>query len=98
MPTKVLAYVNHGRWLCDCPGCNTGWQVQIETPLVLYDAKARVQQRCKCGYELAVQFPAEYEAINEALAERRLAVNRNWYPHETVIDLLAQTLEREEVA
>lgn len=94
----VNAYVNHGRWLVDCPQCNTGWLVRRDTPLMLFDAKARPAPRCKCGYELTPLFPVDYEAINEALAERRHAVNRNWYPHEDVIDLLAQTLEREEIA
>lgn len=94
----ALAYVNHGRWVCDCPACNAGWLVRPEAPQSLFDAKGRPYERCRCGTPIAVQFPAEKAAIDAALAERRLDVNRNWYPHETVIDLLAQTLEREEVA
>jgi hypothetical protein len=88
--------VNHGRWVVDCPGCTTGWIVNYDSPLALFDAVGGIHRRCTCGYELAIQFPAEYAAINSALGERKRMVNRNWYPHETVIDLLAQTLEREE--
>lgn len=97
MPTEALAYVNHGRWICDCPACKTGWLVNPATPSKLYDAKGREHDACSCGTAIVVVFPAEKAAIDEALAERKHAVNRNWYPHESVIDLLAQTLEREEV-
>lgn len=96
MLTKALAYVNHGRWLIECPSCKTGWLVNRDTPFGFFDARGMPHTACLCGLEIIVQFPERYDAINAALAERQNIINRNWYPHESVIDLLAQTLEREE--
>lgn len=83
----VSAYVNHGRWLVDCPGCNTGWCVRPETPSLLLDARGRGFTECKCGRGVVVQFPNEMPAIDEVLGLREQPVHRNWRPGETVIDL-----------
>jgi hypothetical protein len=83
----TLAYQNHGRWLIDCPHCNTGWIVRAETPSLLIDAKGRVQHACFCGYIAVAQFPAERVEIDELLARRPDPSNRNWRPGETIADL-----------
>jgi hypothetical protein len=88
----LAARVNHGRWLVDCPYCSGAELADRDDPrffcLSCYNAGAG-------GAWLPVQFPGGREGIESALLERKQAETRNWVPGETVIDLLAQTLERE---
>jgi hypothetical protein len=73
------AYVNHGRWVVDCP-----------TP---YCNEAHLAEPVTCGgcsqtYRPA--FPAERVLIDAALSRRVVAETRNWLPSETVADLEAE--------
>lgn len=73
-PAKARAYVNHSRWIAECPmecGC------------------ARVLQRqetmfhcSECGALTQVEWPANADEIWEALQERPLPRTRNWFPEE----------------
>ena len=83
----VAAYMNHGRWVIDCPACNTGWLVRPETPSLLVDGRGGVHHGCKCGDVLIVQFPAEKMAIEEQVEKRPNLINRNWRAGETIADL-----------
>lgn len=81
-----FAYVNHGRWVVDCRGCNTSWIVRPETPSLLIDAKGGVHTECSCGAVVVAQFPGEKSAIDDLLLSRP-DVNRNWRPGESIFDL-----------
>ena len=84
--------VEHGRWLVDCPFCNSANLADDDEPR-FFCLDCRNEDAG--GLWLPVQWPRERKEIEDALLERKHTVNRNWLPHESVIDLLAQTLERE---
>jgi hypothetical protein len=85
---EAVAYVNHGRWVADCPSpaCTGAELVDPDEPrfycLSCYNAAFG-------GLWLPVRFPPERErqAIERALLARPRARNRNWYPGETVAQL-----------
>jgi len=83
----LVAYVNHGRWVVDCPDCGNGMYVHPD----------HLVWCCNCGNRSAggmqrrVQWPAELERIEQVLLLRPTA-NRHWYPHETVADLVAESI------
>lgn len=95
MTTKlaVPAYVNYGRWVADCPFCPGAEQVygelqhkdRIPYPYGIVDSTLH------CGYTgktAPVVFPAHAPQIISILRRRPRARNRNWYPHESVQDLI----------
>lgn len=100
----VVAYVNHGRWVADCPdpACAGAELVDPAEPLFY----------CLSCYNAAVggawrpvRFPprSARQAIEQALLERARPERRNWYPGETVEDLrrehaLRQHAEAERLA
>lgn len=70
---KVVAYVNHGRWVADC--------------LTPYCGGARVINPdhnpfwcVYCGQSYLVEWPAELQAIATILEQRPLAQNQNFHP------------------
>ncbi|MCU4184032.1 hypothetical protein K6U06_06645 [Acidiferrimicrobium sp. IK] len=84
----AAAYVNHGRWMVDCPhGCGSAQ----------YASHADRRMFCvECssggtGLWITVSWPspADVAAIEAALS-CRLVPNRNWRPGETVEQLHAQ--------
>jgi hypothetical protein len=77
----LAAYLNHGRWVVDCPACPSA-------------ALAGATFACEdCGYgPEAVQMPAEAADVEDAVRPRPLR-NRNWRPTETVADLEAENAE-----
>lgn len=79
----VDAYVNHGRWVADCPLCNGAELV----------APGEAMLCGSCGATHTVVFPDHATDIEEALAKRP-AMKRNWNPDETVDELIAQNIER----
>ena len=88
----IPAYVNHGRWVADCPACRTGLQLP-RGPRQVKAEFVQVSDACvSCEYPIQVVMPEDADLIDNALASRRLMVNRNWYPHESVGDLLAENL------
>lgn len=78
----VAAYLNHGRWLADCP-CNGAELVAPDLPMVCGS----------CGAEHQVVFPTDRERI-ETILNKRPVLNQNWLPDETVGELEAQNIER----
>ena len=87
----IPAYVNHGRWVADCPDCRVGLQL----PRGVFQVKAEfvfVGDKCiTCGVATRVGWPEDADLIDRALEPREL-INRNWYPHETVDDLIVENL------
>lgn len=86
--TPVVAYINEGRWVADCPECNGGIAVWPGMPdACCYDS----------GHVWTVTFPAvaeigQAEALLEHRAEPR---TRNWIPAaETIDDLKAENVLR----
>ena len=50
-----------------------------------------------CRLPLKVKWPDDVDLIDAALSARPMPVNRNWYPKETVADLIAENKEFMEV-
>jgi len=91
-PALLPAYVNHGRWVVDCPGCGSGLQLP-RGPRRVPPEFVQVGDVCVvCGTPLRVVWPEDPRLIDAALAVRPLPVNRNWVPAEDVADLLAENV------
>lgn len=78
----LVAYVNHGRWVADCP-CGSGLL-----------CSPRDEDACclECGLVHRVAFPepSDIDAATQILMQRPRR-NRNWYPvGEQVSDLAAE--------
>lgn len=85
MVLTVRAYVNHGRWVAECP---------LEDGYYAVAAKPGRGFTCAChGREYVIAFPPEFAEIEAVLGRRPALRNRNWTPDETVADL-----ERENAA
>lgn len=71
--TQARAYVNHGRWVADCPrrGC-TNARLLKERDATFH---------CNvCKLVASIEWPADADAIWEALERRPVPRTRNWYP------------------
>ena len=104
---QVLAYVNHGRWLVDCPGCRTGLQlprgVQASPIAATGGAEPVIQVKAKwvlpesnpqcfiCDTPIKVMWPKDADLVDAELSNRPRLVNRNWRPGESVESLTAET-------
>lgn len=80
---SVVAYVNHGRWVADCPCAGA----EVVSP--------GVDMRCgSCGMTSPVKFPkkADQDRIN-GLLEKRPPMNQNWRG-ENVADLLGENIAK----
>lgn len=81
--TAISAYVNHGRWIAECPDCKNA-QLACKT-----DHRFLCNE---CGNVAvdnlwrAVIWPANVEGI-ESMLESRPRVNQNWVPGEHGADL-----------
>lgn len=79
----LVARVNHGRWLADCP---TG---DGDAPVIDPEWGIAICLTCGSIFTTSIVLPAEWPAIDAALMQRPLAPNRNWTHAETLADLLA---------
>lgn len=71
-PPVAQAYVNHGRWIAECPfECGSARQLQPHE---------RLFQCSECKSILPIIWPPDADGIWEALNERRLPRTRNWFP------------------
>jgi len=78
----VTAYLNHGRWVADCP-CNGA---ELVTP-------GETMLCGSCGAEHKVGFPTKKQRGEiETLLAKRNPPNQNWHG-ETVDELLAENIE-----
>jgi hypothetical protein len=76
-PDVVPAYVNHGRWLADCPHCRGGMVVHPQWP----DARCL---DCGAVYAaIAWPPPDDFARIEDLLVVRPM-VKQNWYPAEPI--------------
>ncbi|HEV2778540.1 MAG TPA: hypothetical protein VGX25_03995 [Actinophytocola sp.] len=98
------AYVNHGRWLADCPRphCGNAMLLQFQPRQELFHCGGLGG----CQLVTPVDWPIDAEAITAVLALRPVPVTRNWAPAghrqsvttgtpdgQTVIDLLEENVE-----
>jgi hypothetical protein len=72
IPAKARAYVNHGRWVADCPA-ECGGAMSLDPRQGLFACGV-----CKQMNE--VEWPDNPDEIFETLMRRPLARNRNWFP------------------
>jgi len=74
---KIKAYVNHGRWVADCPKCNGAELIHAKDVLF----------KCQlCKAEAECKQPRNARKI-DALLEPRPLENRNWQAGESLDDL-----------
>lgn len=90
----IPAEINHGRWIVRCPYCSGAELADTADPRFFCLSCLNEEAG---GKWLPVQFPANREELEKALLERKQVETRSWLPHESLTDLLAQTLEREEL-
>ena len=95
---KANAYLNHGRWVVECPRktCRGAMKVKPSGPAKL---------RCICPDDVVCdhgdvckqpiepQFPDDVVGIVETVAKRPDPASRNWEPGETVELLTAENIE-----
>lgn len=71
-PKLALAYVNHGRWIVECPWeCGSAKQLQPHDMLFACS---------ECHQITPVAWPSDPDGIWEALLERPVPRTRNWFP------------------
>jgi len=82
---RVLpAYVNHGRWVANCPVCNGG--IMCPEPSL----RGRRGACLDCGSIFRIDYPVGWRLIEAALNQRPDPVNRNWLLGETLAHLIAE--------
>jgi hypothetical protein len=99
-PAQARAYVNHGRWIADCP-VECGSALSLDPKQVTYHCP-------ECKWMGQIEWPDNADEIWETLQERRIPRTRNWFPSghvlalrsgsphgQTVKELLEETAENE---
>lgn len=96
----AYAYVNHGRWVADCPFCPGAERVWPSGQLQRNDDVdypfGITRSGLHCGFTgrtCPVVFPEQAPAIDAVLTKRPVEATRNWRPGETVADLTAENVE-----
>jgi hypothetical protein len=92
------AFVNHGRWVahCETDGCSgaervwPGGQVREKDGRKFGVSRGGVLHCSNCGQTSKVLFPDERKRIDSLLARRPIPERRNWYPPESVEDLIEE--------
>lgn len=69
----VVAYVNHGRWVADCPDCNGAEFVSMGAPFMCSNCL-----NGGSGVYRPVTIPAQRDAIERRLLQRKRVETRNW--------------------
>lgn len=85
---RAVVYFNWGRWVADCPDpdCNNAEEFGRGLRDVIM-----VCANCKQSWK--PDWPAERNAIEQTLAARPVPGTRNWWPSETVADLVRENVE-----
>lgn len=82
---SVDARVNHGRWIADCPNCKGGAFTHPAWKLACCG---------ECGCVMRhVQFPDDIQMIEILLLARSTRDVQNWFPSETLADLMRENSE-----
>lgn len=83
---RLHPYVNHGRWVVDCPckGCGGAVVVSRAEAFFLCPLCCNADND---GQWYRVEFPAHRAQIEIELLKRPVRPTRNWRAHESVADL-----------
>lgn len=97
------AYINHDRWVADCPRKYCTNAVQLEPRQTTFHCEGG------CNLVTPIEWPADADELWEALQQRPVPATRNWAPPghrqalvtgfpegQTVDDLIAETHEFQE--
>ena len=89
--TKGVAYaeVSNSSWIVRCPYCPNA--VVHQPGAAFYCPNCLMQGNG--GYAMTVVYPEQREQIEAVLCRRPSPNNRNWFPYETVDELIAQNME-----
>ena len=94
---EVTARINHGRWIADCPGCNSALVIDLSEPVFMC---VECGNAGNGGKWFQVTVPRNRAAIEAELLKRPMngrnpaeAVNRNWEPGETVATLRQENID-----
>ena len=77
-----LAYLNHGRWVVDCPDPDCAGAELAQQVFVCSNCKRMAE----------VVWPGDKMLIDAATAVRPVPQTRNWTPAETVSDLQQENI------
>lgn len=89
----AFAYVNHGRWIVDCPFC-TSAQIAAKTDHRFLCAGDGGCGNAQVGGAFVnVTWPKDTDKIEAVLCLRADPNTRNWLPGETVKDLRRENVE-----
>lgn len=86
----IAVYLNHGRWVAECPDCNGAQLASYTDHRFLCNECANITV---AGMWRATIWPPNRVEIETALTSRRPA-NQNWHPGETADDLKRENLTR----
>ena|SRR5688572_3137716 len=79
----ALVYVNHGRWVVECPRefCANAFTVSARQSI--FECKGNGS----CGMVATITWPANSDDLWEALMQRPVPATRNWFPvgHELAV-------------
>jgi hypothetical protein len=73
-PAQARAYVNHGRWIAECPR-NCGGALSLTPRQTSYHCD-------ECKWIGGVEWPDNADEIMEALEQRVVPRTRNWFPRD----------------
>jgi hypothetical protein len=90
---RARAYVNFGRWIADCPlGCGNALALEPGQPAFFCTPPGG------CGTMTEVEWPDNAQDIWDALSERKMPRNRNWFPDSHELALRAGAKHGQTVA
>lgn len=70
------AYVNHGRWVADCPRPYCGNALKLTPNQAVFECSGS----SGCGMVASINWPPDAQAIWDALMQRPVPATRNWIP------------------
>lgn len=85
---QLLAYVNHGRWVVDCPCGSAQLACRSDRRFWCVDC----QNAWALGKWVGVTWPKDEADIEGLLAQRPFPKNRNWHPTEDAMTLVAENV------
>lgn len=83
----VLAYINHGRWVADCPFCPGAELIFQDDPTFLCLSCFNQEANFK---SLSIAFPLNTNKIEAILEGRPIIGGRNWEPPKTLNALIEE--------
>lgn len=84
----LLAYVNHGRWVVDCPCGSAQLASRSDRRFFCTDCRNTFAH----GKWVGVVWPADEADIEGLLLQRPDVKTRNWYPTEDAMTLVAENV------